>query len=62
MKKSVMIALVGLTLAYVGGCVTKFHVIEDGSNTNNVQRVSSSFNDESYIWETWSFSTNRVDK
>lgn len=62
-KKVAVIVLVGLTLGGIGGCITKIQVIDDGSSsTNNIQRVSSGFNDETYIWENWSFSTNRVDK
>lgn len=62
LKKTTAVVFAGLALAgLVGGCITKIHVIDGKSDgTNNVQRVSGSFNDETYIWESWSFSTNRV--
>ena len=63
-KKIIAIVFASLFLTGIGGCITKIQVIDDGSNTstNKVQNVSNSFNDETYIWENWSFSTNRVDK
>lgn len=63
-KKIAVVALAGLIFfGCVGGCTTKIQIIDDGSSkTNKVQNVSTGFNDETYIWESWSFSTNRVDK
>ena len=64
MKKMIACSLVALALlSGVGGCITKIQVIDDGSsNTNKVQKVESGFNEETYVWESWLFSTNRVDK
>lgn len=64
MKKMIAYGLVALALlSGVGGCITKIQVIDDGSNnTNKVQKVESGFNEETYVWESWLFSTNRVDK
>lgn len=63
-KKTIAIVFASLFLAGIGGCITKIQVIDDGSNTNTnkVQNVSSGFNDETYVWESWLFSTNHVDK
>ena len=62
-KKIIAIVFASLFLAGIGGCVTKIQVIDDGSsNTNKVQKVESGFNEETYVWESWLFSTNRVDK
>lgn len=64
MKKMIACGLVALALlGGVGGCITKIQIIDDGSsNTNKVQKVESGFNEETYVWESWLFSTNRVDK
>lgn len=66
MNRFTAYSLVALTLLFggaVGGCVTKIQVIEDGpSNTNKMHKVESGFNEETYVWEGWTFSTNRVDR
>ena len=64
MKRTITCSLFALALlGIVGGCVTKIQVIDDGSSsTNKIQRVESGFNEESYVWESWFFSTNRVVK
>lgn len=64
MKKIAAIALAGAVLAVsLAGCMTKIQVIDDGSSSSaEQQRMSSGFNDETYIWESWTFSTNRVDR
>lgn len=63
-KRIVVCSLVALALlGGVSGCITKIQVIDDGSsNTNKVQKVESGFNEETYVWESWLFSTNRVVK
>ena len=55
MKKILFIALV---LAACIGCKTKIITVD---GTKNEEATSfGAFNDERYIWEGWSFSTNRV--
>lgn len=63
-KRIVVCSLIALALlGGVSGCITKIQVIDDGSsNTNKVQKVESGFNEETYVWESWLFSTNRVVK
>ena len=63
-KRIVAYSLVALALlGGVSGCITKIQVIDDGSSsTNKVQKVESRFNEETYVWESWLFSTNRVVK
>lgn len=63
-KKIAAVVLAGAVLAIsLAGCTTKIQVIENGSSHSaDRQSMSSGFNDETYIWESWSFSTNRVDK
>lgn len=42
------------------GCLSKIQVIHnDNVVTNSVPMKA--FNDESYVWETWTIGTNRVD-
>ena len=31
-------------------------------NTNQIHQMVGAFNDESYVWENWTISTNRVEK
>ena len=64
MKKTIAALFLASQLALaVSSCKsTKIQVIDDSSGTNRVQNVQSGFNDETYIWEGWLFSTNRVDK
>lgn len=46
----------------LSGCITKIQVIDPKNNQTSEQRMSGSFEDESYIWESWQFSTNQVVK
>ena len=64
MNRIIACSLVALALlGGVSGCITKIQVIDDGSSsTNKVQKVESGFNEETYVWESWSFSTNQVVK
>ena len=57
MKTLIMLGLI------VCGCCSepKIQVIHnDKTVTNTIQKAS--FQDESYVWESWLFSTNRVDR
>lgn len=66
MKKAICTAMMlcTLSLCIVGcnGCkADKINVIHtDNVVTNTVP--TKAFNDESYVWENWSFGTNKVDK
>lgn len=54
--KKIIFALFILTFCF--GCSTKI-INVDG--TKNEETTSfNAFNDESYVWESWSFSTNKV--
>lgn len=55
-------ALAALVVVSFSGCTTKIQVIDGGSEKSQSTKVSSGFNDETYIWESWTFSTNRVVK
>lgn len=59
MKKMLLIFSVAATL-FVGGCkTTSFFVIDDN---NKEQPSTGAFNDETYIWESWFYSTNTVNE
>lgn len=60
--KIVAAAVLAAIVLSFSGCTTKIQVIDDSSKTNAVHNVSSGFNEETYIWESWLFGTNRVDK
>lgn len=55
MKKLLLI----LAIASCIGCSTK-HSNVDEKRSNETSSFNA-FNDESYVWEGWSFSTNKVD-
>lgn len=62
MKKLILCSILAISvLAGIVGCSTsKIQVIHnDNIVTNNVPMRA--FNDESYIWENWTYSTNRID-
>lgn len=43
------------------GCKTKQQNTNEYENLNTTTNISfSAFNDEKYIWESWTFSTNEV--
>jgi hypothetical protein len=57
MKKLLIIALVLCCF----GCTTK--ITNTLENENNKATSSfRAFNDERYVWESWTFSTNKVNK
>ena len=57
MKKIIFITL--LVLCF--GCKTKKQNNNDYESLNTTTNISfSAFNDERYIWENWTFSTNKV--
>lgn len=58
--KKLFIAMILLSVI-CAGCNTKNIVSSTGNeSTNSTQSAFSAFNDERYIWEGWSFSTNKV--
>ena len=64
MKKTVAtLAFAALTFCLVGcsGCKSKIQVIHNGNVVTNTVPVKA-FNDESYVWEGWKVSTNKVNK
>jgi hypothetical protein len=59
MKKMILIFSIVAAL-FVGGCkTTSFFVIDDD---NKEHQPTGTFNDETYIWETWFYSTNTVNE
>jgi len=56
-----LIASTAIAFSFIGCTSEKIQVIRnDKVVTNNVPMKA--FNDESYIWENWTFGTNRVEK
>lgn len=62
LKLVLAVALATFTINFSGCKSEKIIVIDDGIKTNKVQNVESGFADETYIWESWLFSTNKVDR
>lgn len=57
--KHIFITLL-LTIICVG-CSTKTVTVYDvNSSTNSKNKTFNAFNDERYVWESWTFSTNKV--
>lgn len=59
MFKKICIGLI-LGCALIGCKSEKIIVIDGGSATSNTSSLGA-FNDENYVWEGWSFSTNNVE-
>ena len=59
MKKIVAFMLVACCLMISGCKTTSFFVIDSNRNENSQTRA---FNDETYIWESWQYSTNQVNE
>lgn len=56
MKKIIFMLFI---LMFCFGCTPKIINID---GTKNEETTSfNAFNDENYVWESWSFSTNKVD-
>ena len=48
---------------FCAGCSTKIITVQDvNSSTNSQNKALGAFNDERYVWEGWTFSTNNVNK
>lgn len=61
MKKLACLALISFAV-WLPGCKSdKIQVIQADKTITNSVPVKA-FNDETYIWENWVFSTNSVDK
>jgi len=61
MFKIVKALAVCATLAVLTGCGKTIDVIHNDNVVTNTVSFRS-FQDESYVWETWSYGTNRADK
>ena len=61
MKKLTYVLAIAFALVFSGCNTTDFFVI-DSNDGKDETTVVGSFNDETYVWESWLFSTNRVDK
>lgn len=59
MKKFIY-AIIIASVIYVAGCKSNSFFIID--NNKNASQQTGAFNDETYIWESWLFSTNKVDE
>lgn len=61
MKKIICVAVISLAVWFPGCKSQKIQIIHTNTVVTNGVPVQT-FNDESYIWESWKFSTNSVDK
>jgi hypothetical protein len=57
MKKIILAVFI---LVICTSCSTK--IINVDGKDNNEQTSFEAFNDENYVWEGWTFSTNKVQK
>ena len=53
------ILILAIFAAVTGGCGKTIQVIETDNTMTNTVPVKA-FQDETYIWESWTYSTNRV--
>lgn len=57
------ILIFSILTVFIIGCKSNEKLEFDNANTNKGKIIySAEFNQEHYIWENWSFSTNRVNK
>ena len=61
MKKIACLTVMSLAIWFPGCKSGKINVIHTDAVVTNSVPVKA-FNDETYIWETWQFGTNRVDR
>lgn len=64
MKKSTLCCLIAsfvIAFSFIGCTSEKIQIIRNDKVVTNSVPVKA-FNDESYIWENWTFGTNRVEK
>ena len=61
MKKIACLIFISLAVWFPGCKSEKIQVIKTDKVITNSVPVKA-FNDETYIWENWAFSTNSVDK
>lgn len=55
-------AIAVATILFFSGCKTMHFFVVDDNNSKNDQTNVGAFNDETYIWESWSYSTNQVNE
>ena len=60
-KMHILFAFVVLVVGFVGCTSQKVQVIHNPNVMTNIVSHAS-FNDENYIWESWTIGTNKVDK
>ena len=60
MKKITYAIIVAAILLFSGCNSMHFFVIDD--TNKDKETVTGAFNDETYIWESWSYSTNQVNE
>lgn len=59
MKKLIYAIAIAAAVSVAGCKSDSFFIID---NDRNASQQTSAFNDETYIWESWLFSTNRVNE
>lgn len=59
MKKLIYAIAIAAVFAVAGCKSDSFFVIDSDQNAS---QQTGAFNDETYIWESWTFSTNKVNE
>lgn len=59
MKKFIYALIIASVISVTGCKSNSFFIIDNNKNTS---QQTGAFNDETYIWESWLFSTNKVDE
>ena len=60
MKKMIFVAFSVVMLAFAGCKSEKVIIVDPSPSTNSVQKTSTGFADEDYVWENWFFSSEKV--
>lgn len=59
----VLAVLLAVGVACFAGChYSKIQVIQTETPASQQHQSLGAFNDETYVWESWWFGTNKVDK
>lgn len=60
-RKAISLVFATVLAAAIAGCkLRSSYDFYDGSQTDRAQTVVGGFADESYVWESFHFTTNRV--